>query len=696
MRKLFFMLLLAAFTTLSSHALTVTTTAGQLAEKVSNVNITTLVVNGTLDARDFLFITNSLNELTSIDLSQATIVPLNSGAALYGTVTTYPANEIPRTAFFGKKLTTVKLPVNLESIAYAAFAGCNQLRTINLPSTLNYIGDYAFSGCGLTSINLPVSIMAMGKGVFSRCESMTSAVINSKFIGDFAFLGDYRLSSVSVGPNVNYILRGAFNGCTALTTLSFDPACHISRIDEEAFINSGLANINISSLGLGSIGDWAMAQTKLTSIQLPDGMTRLGEGAFSHNPLLSYVTLPGAPQDGTTRRGAPGSGGPRPTIDRINDFTFAGDEQFHPGNMLKVGVTHIGNFAFYNNSQDIDTMRLPSTVAYLGDRAMAGMIGMRVLKTDASGVPALGNEVWAGVDQPSVPLITPSTESAQMYRQADQWMNFFFPNDDDYILGDVNGDGFVTIADVTSLIDYLLSGSGDVNENAADVNQDGGVSIADVTALIDMLLSGNSKKSLQRIHALAYECSLTTCDALSMQSVALTAGGTCTVDVALNNFEHQYTAMQCEIVLPQGVKLVKAEGINRGESHGYYVCQHEVEENIYTLMGISMDLLTYEGSEGNIVRLTLAANDNFDAQDAELLLANVLLVTPNHMTYLAADAMAMMNNNSGVEQVAINKEIANVRYINVAGQESDVPFNGVNIVVTTYTDGTSATVKVIK
>ena len=113
-------------------------------------------------------------------------------------------------------------------------------------------------------------------------------------------------------------------------------------------------------------------------------------------------------------------------------------------------------------------------------------------------------------------------------------------------------------------------------------------------------------------------------------------------------------------------------------------------------MGISMDLLTYEGSEGNIVRLTLAANDDFDAQDAELLLANVLLVTPNHMTYLAADAMAMMNNNSGVEQVAINKEIANVRYINVAGQESDVPFNGVNIVVTTYTDGTSATVKVIK
>ena len=692
MRKWFFMLLMAALTTLSSQALIVNNTAGQLAQKVNNnLNITTLVVNGTMDARDFLFITNSLNELTSIDLSQATIVPVNSGTALYGTVTTYAGNEIPRTAFFGKKLTTVNLPVNLESINYAAFAGCNQLTSITLPSTLVYIGDYAFSGCGLTSIELPQSVEVMGKGVFSRCESMTSAVINSKFIGDFAFLGDYRLNNVSVGANVGYILRGVFNGCTALTTLNFNPACRISRIDEEAFINSGLASIDVASLGVATIGDWAMAQTQLTSIQLPDGMTTLGEGAFSHNPSLSSVVFPGAPQNGTTRRGAPGR---HRTINHINDFTFAGDGELNLGNMLRNGVTHIGIYAFYNDSQEIDTMWLPSTVVYLGDRAMAGMIGMKVLKTDASEVPELGQEVWAGVDQPSVPLIAPDAESTNRYRDADQWMNFFF-QDDEFILGDVNNDGFVTISDVTMLIDFLLSG-GDINERAADLTQDGSISIADVTALIDMLLSGNSKKSIQRLHALAGELCLTTSDVLSIEAINLTAGGTCTVDVALNNDEHEYTAMQCEIVLPQGVKLVNAEGVNRGESHGYYTLQHEIEENIYTIIGVSMDLKSYEGTEGNIVRLTLAADDEFDAQDASMTLANVLLVTPNHMTYLAADAMALMNNNSGVEQVTIDKQIVGVRYINVAGQESEIPFDGVNIVVTTYTDGTTTTVKVMK
>ena len=58
------------------------------------------------------------------------------------------------------------------------------------------------------------------------------------------------------------------------------------------------------------------------------------------------------------------------------------------------------------------------------------------------------------------------------------------------IVGDVNGDGNVTISDVTALIDLLLGG--DIIDNeAADVNGDDNVSISDVTALIDYLLSGN-------------------------------------------------------------------------------------------------------------------------------------------------------------------------------------------------------------
>lgn len=55
--------------------------------------------------------------------------------------------------------------------------------------------------------------------------------------------------------------------------------------------------------------------------------------------------------------------------------------------------------------------------------------------------------------------------------------------------GDVNGDGSVSIDDVTALIDILLSGAS--APAGADANQDGSVSIDDVTALIDCLLSGS-------------------------------------------------------------------------------------------------------------------------------------------------------------------------------------------------------------
>lgn len=60
--------------------------------------------------------------------------------------------------------------------------------------------------------------------------------------------------------------------------------------------------------------------------------------------------------------------------------------------------------------------------------------------------------------------------------------------------GDVNGDGNVTISDVTSLIDIMLSNG--TAPAQADVNGDGNVTISDVTSLIDLLLSGTAKGSV--------------------------------------------------------------------------------------------------------------------------------------------------------------------------------------------------------
>jgi len=55
-----------------------------------------------------------------------------------------------------------------------------------------------------------------------------------------------------------------------------------------------------------------------------------------------------------------------------------------------------------------------------------------------------------------------------------------------------------------------------------------------------------------------------------------------------------------------------------------------------------------------------------------------------------------MYGSSAVVENLAEKTINNVKYFNVAGMESNVPFEGVNIKVTTYNDGTTTTCKVMK
>jgi len=65
----------------------------------------------------------------------------------------------------------------------------------------------------------------------------------------------------------------------------------------------------------------------------------------------------------------------------------------------------------------------------------------------------------------------------------------------DYLPGDVNRDGSVTIADVTALVNIILGKDNTVpylyDHAAADVNGDNYVTIADVTALVNIILGKN-------------------------------------------------------------------------------------------------------------------------------------------------------------------------------------------------------------
>ena len=63
--------------------------------------------------------------------------------------------------------------------------------------------------------------------------------------------------------------------------------------------------------------------------------------------------------------------------------------------------------------------------------------------------------------------------------------------------------------------------------------------------------------------------------------------------------------------------------------------------------------------------------------------------------YMMYNRVAMYGSDAVVENLA-QKTVKDVKFYNVAGMESNVPFEGVNIKVTTYNDGTVNTSKVIK
>jgi hypothetical protein len=66
------------------------------------------------------------------------------------------------------------------------------------------------------------------------------------------------------------------------------------------------------------------------------------------------------------------------------------------------------------------------------------------------------------------------------------------PIENTTLKGDVNMDGQVNVADVTTLVDYILGKNpSPCDGNACDVNEDDNVNVSDVTSLVDIILNKN-------------------------------------------------------------------------------------------------------------------------------------------------------------------------------------------------------------
>ena len=98
------------------------------------------------------------------------------------------------------------------------------------------IGNRAFNGCSrLTSLNLPASITRIGDYAFYCCSGLTSLTLPAGIteIGYSAFCGCSGLTSLNLPAGITSIGDDAFYGCSGLTSITLPAG--ITEIGGSAF-----------------------------------------------------------------------------------------------------------------------------------------------------------------------------------------------------------------------------------------------------------------------------------------------------------------------------------------------------------------------------------------------------------------------------------------------------------------------------
>jgi len=96
----------------------------------------------------------------------------------------------------------------------------NEFNKVEICDGVTSIGDEAFIGCGkLTSMTIPYSVKSIGNQAFTNCSGLTNLIIPNSVnsIGNQAFVGCGGLKTVVIGSGVTYIDNFAFWLCNNVT-----------------------------------------------------------------------------------------------------------------------------------------------------------------------------------------------------------------------------------------------------------------------------------------------------------------------------------------------------------------------------------------------------------------------------------------------------------------------------------------------
>ena len=180
-------------------------------------------------------------------------------------------------AFPGGKCGGYSVPEGTKTIADQAFRYCSSLNEMDLPSSLESIGNYAFSYCGITSITIPENVQYIDNGIFEGCTSLQNIYVaedNQTFCDIDGVLCNKQMSELIMFPSKrsSYAVKDG-----------------IRTIRDSAFANSMIADLTLPS-SLETICKYAFDNCcGLTEITIPKNVTSIERGAFRYCRTLEKV-----------------------------------------------------------------------------------------------------------------------------------------------------------------------------------------------------------------------------------------------------------------------------------------------------------------------------------------------------------------------------------------------------------------------
>ena len=183
------------------------------------------------------------------------------------------------------------LPSQFQYLGKNSLSG-TEIKTIKGDINNLKIGDYALKDSKLSNINVPIS--SIGISSFEQTNIKTIQFTNEiNTIPNSAFKNTYYLEDIEIPSDISIdsIGESAFENSHNLK--EFDLSIVKNSIGSKAFYHcNNLSTINLTaSSEITSIGSYAFSNTKISNVELPDGLTSLKTCTFYNCSSLKTITL---------------------------------------------------------------------------------------------------------------------------------------------------------------------------------------------------------------------------------------------------------------------------------------------------------------------------------------------------------------------------------------------------------------------